>query len=422
VEVTADVAESEMTKANRRFEIEVVVDQNTPLESVSFVERVFNYGAFAVSKGHQRRVCGDQKNVCPGVEKGWEGVFQMVREPVQRLEFAIHLPFALSRDYPVKVETWTWDEAGTPVRAPHLLRFSPHRVETNFKAKRISVTVDEPIVGTGYSVRWELPNNDPALGEDRPSDQAYERTITWAMRFQAKVLRFDDKDHSVIGEALRKLMKDQIDEMTGGGVAAPDEEIEWALFVPRRVNADNSVTTNEDGRPLLTPAFASYGPKDTQWMDWPAGVGVVGRAYALNNQVEAIRPESERYVPPPQDEWINPLMAVYEPKPGSLNHTVLYGIPVHMPERPDIVWGVLAIGTAREYSEFDLNKPLQIAAAPGAPPVPAIHVLMRSLTDEFSRKLARFMKLGTPFAEPLAGPKPQQEKENGADATLDTRR
>lgn len=397
--VKADVPEHLKTKANRSFCIQVDVPRNTRHQFISFMERVFHHGAFAVSKGHQRRVCGNS-NVCPGVELGWEGIFHFLREPVHRLEFSIHLPFALRGQYLVELEVWTEGSDGEYTPDPSLLRFSPHRIETNFRAKRISVTVDQPLVGVGYCVKWELPENDPALGETGPPEAAHEQAIQWAMALQSMVLRFGTDRHGQIEEALRELMEGHIGELISAGVAARDDQIEWALFVPDR-RGDARPTTTPEGRPVLTPAFASYGSTDQQWMNWPAGVGVVGRAFALNSEVEAIRPRSSRYVPPSQDEWTNPRMPVYEAKPGSIDHSVLYGLPVHVPDRADIVWGVLSIGTSREFSGLDLNKPLRPPPASAGVAVPALHELMKSLTDDFSRKLARLMIDGIPFAEPL---------------------
>jgi 3',5'-cyclic AMP phosphodiesterase CpdA len=397
---TAEVPAELRDKANRRFHIQLEVPKSTRLDSVGYWERVFNFGAFAVSKGHQRRVCGDQKNVCPGVEPGWEGFYHLLREPVERLEFAIHLPFVLQGRYRVELETWTVDEAGERVRAPHLSRFSQHRIETNLKAKRIMVTVDHPLVGVGYSVKWELPENDPKLGEQGTTNQEYDQAIRWATRFQTRVLRFDLPEHAEIREAFRQVVEDHIQALRKAGIAGKDEAVEWTLFVPERKNDDGPVTTNADGRPMLTPAFASYHRDDPRWIPWPAGRAVVGRAFASNSQVEAIRPGSDRYTSPTPDEWIDPPMPVYEQAPGSIDHSVLYGVPVHVPDRDDIVWGVLTIGTAKDLSTFNLNNPLS-RPAPGAPAVPAVHVLMKSLTDVFSRKLARFMKDGTAFAEPL---------------------
>jgi hypothetical protein len=383
------------TRANRRFEIIVDVDRNTSLEAVSFVERVFTYGSFAVSKSHQRRVCG-LPTVCPGVEKGWEGIIQLLREPAQRLEISILLPFSLNRDYSVELEVYTLDQ-GAFVPAPRLRMFSPYRIETNFKAKRIFVTIDEPLVGVGYAVKWELPENDPALGEFGVADRDYQQAIEWAMRFQSKVLRMDEMDHPIIGKALAELIDGHLADLMGVGAAVPEDELEWALFVPER-KGDKVIT--EEGRPLLSPAFANFASTETRWMSWPAGFGVAGRAFALNTEVEAIRPGSSRYSAPEGNEWIEPPMPVYEQKDGSLDHSVLYGLPVRVPgRRHEVVWAVLCVGTGREYSGLDLDKP--IPTEPGGPLAPASLVLMKSLTDVFSRKLARYMGQGTGFADSL---------------------
>ncbi|MEW5930347.1 MAG: metallophosphoesterase [Gemmatimonadota bacterium] len=386
-------------RANRRFSIRVRVDRDAPEDSVSFMERVFSFGAYAVSKSHQRRIAG-MPTTCPGLQPGWEAIMHTVHEPVERLEFNVCLPFALVHDYPVEVEAYVHGDTGQLEACRRLLEFTPCRVETNFRAKRLAVSLRYPMVGVTYLVKWELPENDPVVGERTVHDPGYTDGIEWAARFQEEVLR-PGTGHDEIGEALRELVEEHLEALYAAGGAVTEDALEWSFFVPERQGGGPVVKVM--GRPKLVPAFANFPRESPRWMSWPAGRGVVGRSFALNTQVQAISPSSSRYSSAPANEWVDVPMPVYEKKQGSIDHSVLYGLPVVVPGRPDIVWAVFCLGTARKWSKLNLNVMVPSTAG-GAPTEPASHSLMKALTDVFSRKLARFMSDGgTPFAVPLAG-------------------
>lgn len=402
VHARADIDRIYMGKANRTYKVRVEVERNPDVTEASFVERLFTHGAYAVSRSHQRRVSGDG-SVVPDSKPGWEGVMHTMADPARRLEFCICMPFPLEHDYPVQVHTYRCGEGGEWESDPFLLRFSPQHVSKNFAAKRLCVSIDYPLVGVRYVVRWKLPEDDPSVGEGASADENYGQDLGWAERFRCTMLAHRGQPGSAVGRKLREVIEEQIDLLIGASTGVTREEIEWEFFVPDR---DVRPYGFDDGgaplkRPSLVPVFASY-PPDARWISRLAGEGVVGRAYALNKQFEVVGPRSARYSVRKRNEWIDPHIEVYQPLKGFTDHAVLYGLPVHVPGRgqSDILWGVFCIGSRREPSRLDLGVPVHIPrhVDPQQPVKPASHAFQAALTNVFSTWLAEGPSSCTPDA------------------------
>lgn len=375
VQAEVQVPPALVRRANRRYSIEVSADRTSAGENASFVERVFLQGAYAVSRMHQRRV-GGTLSLVPGVGDGWEGLMHGMREPAGRLEILVEMPFALEGDYRVEVEAYVARD-GEFVEEPSILDFTPAHRAVNFLARRVLVTIDKPVVGAAYVVRWQLPMEDPANRE--PSDIPHYQNH----RLQAESCRsqLHECTRLVMSEEYRReLMRligpvlDQLKQSSRG--RAP--ELRWSLYVPEHGLTDDGPAT---ARNLLVRCLGSH-PTPAGWRRWQVGSGVAGRAYALNRVIEEVGPTSARFQRrPARESWLRPEFGVYEPAREANQHAVLYGIPLHVDSRPELVWGVFCLGTWTPQTVLDLNEPFEPGAAKTGLQV------LRDALEEFSKSL-----------------------------------
>jgi hypothetical protein len=345
---------------DRSYDIHLRADANC--KYASFMERVFMHGAYSVSRAHQRRV-GGTASLIPGVGDGWEGIMHVMREPANRLEIMIDMPFAMEAEYKVGVMAYVFCE-GNFVREHSILGFSPVHQAVNPLARRILVRIDSPVVGVAYVVRWQLPEDAPENRE--PSDIPYyngHRLLADSLRLKVR-----ECGKMIAAEEFRKRLSGEIGDVleqlgtSRRGERRPD--LRWSLYVPEHSLLDDDPTRE---RNVLVPRLSSHGAPDASWRPWEVGKGVAGRAYALNRVIEAVGRTSARYrKPSARESWMLSDVGVYEPVPQGVPHphSVLYGIPLHAPNRPELIWGVFCIGTWTSQAGLDLNEKLD-AKEPG---------------------------------------------------------
>lgn len=335
--------------------IRVVAEARPRATHASFVEHVFMNGAFAVSRMHQARIVGTD-SLIPGVEGGWEGIMHVAREPARRLEVVVELPFASEVENHVDVRAYEARD-GYFVEDPSLFHFSPCHVAANASVQRLLVSVDSPIVGVAYVVRWRLPEDVPAAGGGPAQHAAHADHSAQAERCRRRA--YECLNPNVATEIAELLTQHVTDALTSIPLHPSDRQsLRWSLYVPDRRLSD----MRSAPRPKLVPVIASseIGP---EWRRWDAGRGVVGRAYALKRVIEEIGPTSERHRESFDDgHWSQPAIRAYEPGAGEHQYSVLYGIPLRAPDQPALTWGIFCIGTWREHSAFDLHAEIDLRA------------------------------------------------------------
>jgi hypothetical protein len=264
------------------------------------------------------------------------------------------MPFSLEAEYRVEVQAYVIRD-GYFVEDHSIFDFSPAHPAVNLLARRILVRIETPIVGAAYVVRWQLPEDAP--GNRDPSDiPNYNRS-----RLQADSCRTKVRDCAkmIATEEFRKRLSGEIGEVleqlsnSRRGERRPD--LRWCLYVPEHSLMDAAPTRE---RSVLVPRLSSHSISDA-WRHWEVGKGVAGRAYALNRVIEAVGRGSARYRKPRvQESWMLADIDPYEPASDGNQHSVLYGIPLHAPNRPELVWGVFCLGTWTIEAGLDLSEKL----------------------------------------------------------------
>jgi hypothetical protein len=324
------------------------------LDRVSFIERSLTPTAYAVSKAHQRRIWGSPQ-LLP-LKPGFESIALVVREPCERIEFFIRLPSRVSSDLEVKVGTYTERASdGRLDEAPHFHRFSSVHIDKALFAKRIRVSVSDPLVGVAYAVIWALPHDAVLDALSTPDGGQYLKSVAEAERLRKALEAFRD-DHS---HWVHKLFLDVVaryrHELIAAGGANERDELEVALFVPTSpLWTSESTWEHVTARPVLVPACATFPPGHQYWMQsWNAGEALAGRAFAINQITRYFSPNSVRYQEPP-DSWAVGEAPTYIPS-GDREHSVLYSLPLRHPRRADVVLGAVSVGTYRTYSDLSLE-------------------------------------------------------------------
>ncbi|HYH82498.1 MAG TPA: metallophosphoesterase [Longimicrobium sp.] len=385
-----------------RIRVAVIADSDAPAQSVSFMERSFVNGTYAVSKYHQRAVAGVPRAVQP-LPYGWEGLLHIMREPADRLDMAVHLPFP-SGSTRVELVSVVERDGGELDLAPQLEAFSDPRVERNVNARCIRASVSHPIVGVGYLLRWELPEFTPTVSLGQ-MDEGFLDALDVAEEIRKTLLLERDAPDSVTAE-FRRVMDALFAQLVEADGLSNADQPEWAVFVPQTpiISRVPDEGMDEVPAPTLRPAMANFSADDPRWKaSLRAGKGIVGRAYALNAQVRYFGPESGKRRRRPANQWLDPELPIYVPVAGSLTHSVLYALPLHVPGRaPDVVWGVLCIGTAHKWPKLNLDVPVEPSETAPGPRASNGSLAVMSGVGVFTRKLLRMIECGIPIAEPIA--------------------
>jgi hypothetical protein len=347
----------------RRFRIHVAAPFRAGQTDASFCELSVTNTTYGVSLDHQRRLWGRPEGI-PGLETGWESLSYVVRDPADRLEITIDMPFATEGGYRARVRTYVEETPQGPLKSePELLDFCRFHLKENSEAARLEVSVEKPQVGVVYSLEWKLPKEHPFLtslgrGESR---KRYFDALRVADRLRDTALR-----RGYLGDrSLEELAAEHANELLAvlrEAGAAGGGDLEWCIFVPQqKLWQSASGESGDVPHPVLVPVFASFSPGDPRWdVSWRAGYGMAGRAYATNSVVRYVR--EERDSPEPATSWGDDLIAeTYAVLDGLPEHEVLYAIPVRHPTRVegDVVWGVLCLGTYGSPEELSLDGTIE---------------------------------------------------------------
>lgn len=360
--VTASAAmEHDNHRGARSWNLRVAADPSVT-RYASVMERTVTAHCYAVSEVHQQRIYGSP-DVLPQLPSGWETLVHVMRQPAEMLEFSIHLPFAVPYDLPVRVRTYTETPDGSLATAEGLEEFSLIRVEKVLAAKRIRVWVEHPLMGVAYSVEWKLPIDHPDLvARERVDGQKYSYAVLQAERLRLALVqaRETPAGRELVRQMVRRQLEPLFERLREAGAVEPEEELEWALYVPNQPlpTPGTLQTSGPVPRPELVPVAANYEAGDPRWdATWKAGMGVVGRAYALNQTVRYVGPTSVHFRPRRQDPWNSAEVPVYQPLDGHAPHSALWAVNVLHPTRKqgDVNWAALSVGTSRRDALFTLD-------------------------------------------------------------------
>jgi hypothetical protein len=373
----------------RAFQIRVSVDDTPEVTHVSFAERTWTNTTYGVSLDHQRRLWGSP-GVIPELTLGWENLTCVVRDPADRLEIVVAMPFALRDGYEVALRTYVETEPDGALRqVPELLDFCTYHIEQHPEAKRLQVSVDHPLVGVAYSIEWRLPPEHPSLaGLSREEHREYLKQFGEAERLRSYAHGSGYGGDRTFTPWVDDHMQYLINELVNCG-ATDQPDLEWCLFVPRGNlwSPDSSGPEGAPSHPVLVPVFSNFGHGDDRWnVTWPAGYGLAGRAYATNDVARYVAEEREqlRLLALASNRWADGATADPYASVGALPpHSVLYAIPVRHPRRVqgDIVWGVLCLGVFPPQAVLNLDVDMPISAtAPGRRPQSADAGVMAAMT------------------------------------------
>lgn len=340
----------------------------------SFAERLIFPSAIALSVAHQHRVTGTWSEI-PSVGEGWEGLMHVLREPARRLELRVDFPHPLSHEIIVDVRAYV-ERCGELTEDPDLLEFTPTHPSSNFPGSRVSVSIENPMVGVAYVLRWSLPAGD-ALEQD-----GHEDLPNLAEACRTAAIGADEKNRSLYARWLQQEFERVLGQFTGErGIGVPSvSELRWSLYV---LGTSFRELPNGGRRPSLNAACASAAVEPS-WMEWAAGRGIAGQAYARRAVVEAVTPLSGRWSRNARGwEEIGGSMGYTGEHVQGAKHSVLYGIPVFAPGSARWVWGVFCVGTWALDSKLDLN-----VRVPDTGQRSALEAVQLMLAD-FSRYLSK---------------------------------
>lgn len=330
--------------ATRAFNIRVSVEADRHVTHASFVQRTWTNSAYAVSRLHQQRLWG--------TDDRWERLVHYVRDPADRLEFHVTLPFALAGTEDIRVATYVKGDRGVRRRHDAMLRFCSRSVHYNRFTRTVTVTIERPLVGVGYAVEWKLPEGEMSGRNGARKLRFYEHDRQEAAWVGSQLRRTAHNSRCSYRAHLSRGIEAIIEGLYPANAARRSDEIEWSLFVPIQSVAG-------DTHPSLWTLYASYPDTDPRWIpEWPVRYGVVGRAYALNSTIRGGTRFSLSSVRPEGAGWAKPDVDVYVPRPGTGRpHSVLYALPIPSPRRPqaDLTWAVLCLGTRQPSPALNLD-------------------------------------------------------------------
>lgn len=334
----------------------IEVEAEPGVRSVSLFERTNWAGGYATSVNHQRRVWKAAQPI-PDLDPGWEYFIHMMRDPAERLELFVRLPFATNEDLQVELRTYVETADGRFSSAPEFLEYSSCLIERALFAKRIRVAVTKPVTGVAYAVHWMLPMLSPS--DTKLS--VGERTARAKAEGEAEGLReamfgLSEEQRAEMNQLLHSALTPILEELRTSEPELTEDKIEWALFVPDQKIWPLGIPEGDEAVVSLRPMLASFEGGSQLWkQSWLPGYGIAGRAYAVGQLARYRRAET---TVGPDSGWDETAVDLYLALPESRPHSVLYGIPLLHPKREqgDVIWGCLCIGTYVEHAQLDLSR------------------------------------------------------------------
>ena len=335
------------------------------VERVSVAFRLNGNHSYATVLGDRVRSFGIPAQV-PHLRFDQEALTCLVREPTQRLEVFIrmpeHAPSITDLEPRACVVVGEKEEL---LPADHLLSFTDAKIECWPRAKRVRLTVPNPMTGVSYGVVWRLA--DERGDVDGVDDAVREAEAVRSLLARAR-------DEAALSERLKREVLGQffadvlavVDRMKLPVRAAVNitgrepEPVELALFVPKQPilqykEYERLWRTNvARAAPRLHVAAASFPrPDDRFRAEMDAGVGVAGRSFAINGV--SVHQDRRRMTPDPLA--YNDYYLTLKRSDGTQlpRHNVLYAIPLQHWSVQSVVLGCLCIGVYEPQSSLDLS-------------------------------------------------------------------
>jgi hypothetical protein len=203
------------------------------------------------------------------------------------------------------------------------------------KSNSLTLTLEKPLYGFKYIAGWYLPQPPTPLDPDPDLMLHKQRVSKLLNRVHESPGKLDD-----FMKALTEVVCSELVEVIGGGRDADgkkklkkeikDEPIDISIAIPSREAGE--------GRHQLEIVAYNLNREGIKGLKFPAGEGVAGRAYKLNGlRVYLRRTEEPKRLS--KDDFI------YISFGASSDHSVIYSVPLQHPKRPNLLVGVLTIGS-----------------------------------------------------------------------------
>lgn len=359
---TAAKAEDGVTALSSRTDQlmgEIEVRTEADIQRVSLGVRFFGNHSYAGTLGDRVRSFGSPSEI-PKLDYDQEAFTYLIREPTQRLEIFLRTPDEAPPLHQLKVRSFV-NVGTTLLPADEILSLSEFTVQSWPGAKRVRLTVKEPLQGVSYGLIWQLRDERPRLARERQkidlaiSQAEHVRRLMTQARTDGELsnhLRstyYDDFFQKVLALAERT-------KLAEGNSRKKLDAIEVAILVPKSPllsYADFEGTWNDPTRVRATPRLhavsASYSPEDRRFLsaEMDVGCGIAGRAFAIN---DAAAYHADRDIALQGNE-ADPLShaSVYlqlrdESGTDIPRHSVLYAIPLRHWLHRSVVIGCVCIG------------------------------------------------------------------------------
>lgn len=378
--------------------IRVSVPTSTAPRAISLLERSWTTHCYSLTRSHQIRL-GQFPSRVPGLRKGWEYHCFVVREPCERLELYLRLPFAFQSPPKVEVKTFVETTEGELRKFPMPATFPAPHIDYAHFAKRIRVSVRHPIPGIAYCIQWELPDEDPQMEKMAHEDsKQFEIHSREADRLRKQLQGTRTTPNAILTNLFVRLVETLKVRLVDAGCLNPEADLEAAIFVPTRSilipAASSRSSESGHGRCMLVPALATYSAEDPRWeSEWDPGVGVAGRAYAINHHVYFKQPRARARISA-ESVWETGSAPIYVEEDGLPVHSSILAIPLRHPSRrtADLVFGSFCIGVYGEEDVLDVlsegrSVDLRDLGHGQVPPLIAVYQLVKDFLNEATMTL-----------------------------------
>jgi len=231
----------------------------------------------------------------------------------------------------------------SPESESYLERHHADALNYNEKSNSITLTINRPLYGFRYIVGWFLPQSQVTSYPTNPHVETLIEEMRSAPDKLDDLLKaLNELVCSSIAEVIVGKRDDEVSRKRKDEIAdaLKNEPIDISIAIP-------SKEATGDNRLYLEIIAYNLNLEGIKNFRFPVGEGVAGRAYKLNSVRTYIRRSgSRRYYDLVKEDFI------YVPFIKSNDHWVLYSIPLRHPRRPDLLVGVLTVGSRKNISRL----------------------------------------------------------------------
>jgi len=253
--------------------------------------------------------------------------FHPVGEPSLRIYSSLN-----GEDFSAESETW-------------LERHHAGVLSYNDRSNTITLIIQKPLYGFRYVVGWFLPQ--PPASPDSDADVELHRN---------RVEKLVEQMHNA-PEGLNDFMKvltevvcSDLVAVIGGHLDVAEQEKLKGELKNEPIDISIAILSREAGevQHLLEIIADNLNRAGIRGFKFPVGEGVAGRAYKLNGARTYLRRTGKKRLV--KEDFI------YLSFGNSNDHSIIYSVPLRHPKYPDILVGVLSIGSRNNISRLMPTK------------------------------------------------------------------